>query len=116
MNRIWQRGVRMAAVAMVLSASMVALAQDKLAETGLATAPALHVKAPLLADAVANFECELVDIVKPGDCPLIFGRVLAAHVNSDADLRRLYTVGAGHVMGGVRVLPATVVRPPASGV
>ena len=86
--------------------------RDKLAEAGLATAPALHVPAPLLADAVANFECELVDIVQPGDCPLIFGRVLAAHVNTDPDLRRLYTVGSGHVMGGIRVVPETVTRPP----
>jgi hypothetical protein len=45
--------------------------RDKLAEAGLATAPALRVPAPLLADAVANFECELVDVVKPGDCPLM---------------------------------------------
>ena len=81
--------------------------RDKLAETGLATMPGLHSSAPLLADAIANFECELVDIVKPGDCPLIFGRVLAAHVNTDPGLQRLYTVGPGHVMGGVRVLPDT---------
>ena len=88
--------------------------RDKLAEAGLATAPALHVPAPLLADAVANFECEMVEIVQPGDCPLIFGRVLAAHVNTDPELKRLYTVGPGHVMGGVRMVPDTVVRPPAS--
>lgn len=85
--------------------------RDKLTETGLATAPAMHVAAPLLADAVANFECELVDIVQPGDCPLVFGRVLAAHVNTDAGLRRLYTVGPGHIMGGVRVAMETVIQP-----
>lgn len=88
--------------------------RNKLAETGLATAAALHVRAPLLADAVANFECELVNIVQPGDCPLIFGRVLAAHVNTDPVLRRLYTVGPGHAMGGVRAVERTVTRPPAS--
>ena len=88
--------------------------RDKLAETGLATMPALHVAAPLLTDAVANFECELADIVQPGDCPLIFGRVVAAHVHTDPDLRRLYTVALGHVMGGIRVLPDTVTRPPAA--
>lgn len=87
--------------------------RDKLAETGLATAPARHVAAPLLADAVANFECELAEIAHPGDCPLVFGRVVAAHVNSDPGLRRLYTVGPGHTMGGVRVAPDTIVRPQA---
>jgi flavin reductase (DIM6/NTAB) family NADH-FMN oxidoreductase RutF len=85
--------------------------RDKLAETGLATTPAGQVAAPLLTDAVANFECALADIVQPGDCPLLFGRVLAAHVNSDAGLQRLYTVGPGHAMGGVRALPDTLVRP-----
>jgi flavin reductase (DIM6/NTAB) family NADH-FMN oxidoreductase RutF len=89
--------------------------RDKLAETGLATTPALRIAAPLLSDAVANFECELADIVQPGDCPLIFGRVLAAHVNTDSDLRRLYTVGPGHTMAGVRALPESMVRPPAAG-
>ena len=85
--------------------------RDKLAETGLATAAATRVSAPLLSDAVANFECELVQIVQPGDCPLVFGRVVAAHVNADPELRRLYTVAEGLVMGGVRVLPDTLVRP-----
>lgn len=85
--------------------------RDKLAETGLATAAATRVSAPLLTDAVANFECELADIVQPGDCPLVFGRVVAAHLNADPELHRLYTVASGHVMAGVRVLPETLVRP-----
>lgn len=87
--------------------------RDKLAETGLATTPARHIAAPLLAEAVANFECELVDIVKPGDCPIVFGRVLAAHVNADPELKRLYTVAAGHALGAVRVVESSIVRPPA---
>ena len=86
-------------------------ATDKFALTKLATAPATRVAAPLLADAVANFECELAEIVRPGDCPVVFGRVLAAHVNVDADVRRLYTVAPGHVMAGVRPLEATLTRP-----
>jgi flavin reductase (DIM6/NTAB) family NADH-FMN oxidoreductase RutF len=85
--------------------------RDKLAETGLATTPATRIAAPLLADAVANFECELADIFQPGDCPLVIGRVVAAHVNADPDLRRLYTVAPGHTMAGVRVVPGTVVKP-----
>ena len=76
--------------------------RDKLAECGLATQKASRVAAPLIADAVANFECELVNVYKPGDCPLIVGRVIAAHENRDAKVRRLYTVGPGHAMGGVR--------------
>ena len=87
--------------------------RDKLTETGLATAPATHVRAPLLADAVANFECELAEIVQPGDCPLVFGRVVAAHVNTDPGLQRLYTVGPGHVMAGVRIVAETLVKPAA---
>lgn len=77
---------------------------DKLAESGLGVQPAIKIKAPLIAGAVANFECQLVDIYRPGDCPLIIGRVVAAHENADSGIRRLYTVGAGHKMGGVRPL------------
>lgn len=86
--------------------------RDKLAETGLATSPAARVSAPLLNDAVANFECELADIVQPGDCPVIFGRVVAAHINTDPGVKRLYTVGSGHTMGGVQVISGTVTTPP----
>jgi flavin reductase (DIM6/NTAB) family NADH-FMN oxidoreductase RutF len=77
--------------------------EDKLAACGIATRKAALVKAPLLADAVANFECRLVDIYQPGDCPIAIGKVIAAHVNCDPAVRRLYTVGKGHVMAGVRV-------------
>jgi flavin reductase (DIM6/NTAB) family NADH-FMN oxidoreductase RutF len=64
--------------------------RDKLAEAGLATQKASKVRAPLIADAVANFECRLVKIVKPGDCPLIVGRIVAAHENRNRTLKRLY--------------------------
>lgn len=63
---------------------------DKIAATGLALQKASKVKAPLLADAVANFECRLVAITKPGDCPLIVGQVIAAHANTNKKLKRLY--------------------------
>lgn len=78
--------------------------RDKLAESGLRTQTAALVQAPLLADAVANFECELVTIVKPGDCPVVIGQVVAAHVNEDASLKRLYTLAPQHVMGGVEAV------------
>ena len=75
---------------------------DKFAACRLATQGAAVVKAPLVADAVANFECKLVEITRPGDCPLIVGRVVAAHVNTRKSLRRLYTVGKGYKLASVR--------------
>ena len=75
---------------------------DKFAECGLRTQAAAVVKAPLVRDAVANFECRLVEITRPGDCPLIVGQVVAAHVNTKKSLRRLYTVGKGYRLTGVR--------------
>lgn len=77
--------------------------RDKLAEAGLKTQAALKVKAPLLADAVANFECELADTYTPGDCVLVIGKVLAAHENSDPSIKRVYTVGKNHLMGSLRI-------------
>ena len=76
--------------------------RDKIRECGLKIQKALKVCAPLIADAVANFECKLVDVFKPGDCPLVIGRVVAAHENRSPSVRRLYTVGSGHTMGVVR--------------
>lgn len=77
---------------------------DKIAGSGLRIQPADKVKAPLIADAVANFECELVAIYQPGDCPLIIGKVVATHENVNAGVKRLYTVAAGYKMAGVRTL------------
>jgi len=78
--------------------------RDKLTEAGIRTEAATAVKAPLVADAVANFECVLVEITRPGDCPLIVGKVVAAHANPDASLRRLYALGEGQgeSLGGLR--------------
>jgi flavin reductase (DIM6/NTAB) family NADH-FMN oxidoreductase RutF len=56
----------------------------------------------LIADAVANFECKLDNIYQPGDCPLVVGKVIAAHENKDAKIKRLYTVDAGYKLSGVR--------------
>ncbi|MDD5484312.1 MAG: flavin reductase family protein [Kiritimatiellae bacterium] len=75
---------------------------DKIAASGLRLQKAGKVRAPLLADAVANFECKLVRVYRPGDCPLVVGEVVAAHENKNAGLKRLYTVGAGYKMAGVR--------------
>lgn len=75
---------------------------DKIKAGGFAAAKASAVSAPLLSDAVVNLECRLVKIYKPGDCPVIIGRVVAAHQNADRRLKRLYTVGKNHTMGSVR--------------
>ena len=75
--------------------------KDKFAEAGLSVQDGTAVKAPLIRDAVANFECMLLQVVKPGDCPLVIGQVVAAHVNEDETVRRLYTLAKGYVLGGV---------------
>lgn len=74
---------------------------DKFAITRLRTQPAVVVRAPLLADAVANFECRLRRVVRPGDCPILFGEVMAAHVNVNPRLRRLYNWGRNYTLTGV---------------
>ena len=79
---------------------------DKFKACGLKTFKASRVKAPLIAGAVANFECKLVRITKPGNCPIVFGRVIAAHVHSSPAVKRLYTVGKGYRMAGVRPISA----------
>jgi flavin reductase (DIM6/NTAB) family NADH-FMN oxidoreductase RutF len=57
-----------------------------------------------LSDAVANFECRLVGEMETGDHFIFVGEVVRCHVNEDT-LDRLYTVGPGHVLGGLpRVL------------
>ena len=75
---------------------------DKFEDSGLAVQKAVKVKSPLVRDAVANFECRLAKIYKPGDCPIVIGEVISAHVNRNASLKRLYTVGKGHKLAGVR--------------
>jgi len=73
---------------------------DKFAEAGTAVSPATDVRTVLLDEAVANFECKLVDQTETGDHIVLFGRVLAAHRNPDRT-ERLYTVAPGFKLGGV---------------
>ena len=63
---------------------------DKLAESGVQTAPAVAIDGVLLADAVANFECRLAGV----------GEVVQAHRN-ERPVNRLYTVGPNYKMGGL---------------
>jgi len=71
---------------------------DKLAEFNCKTAPAEAIDSLLLADAVANFECELESETEAGDHIIFLGRVVCSHVNTEPK-KRLYTVGPGHKMG-----------------
>lgn len=74
---------------------------EKVPLSGLTTQDGAKVKAPLLADAIANFECELVEITKPGNCPLIVGKVVAAHENAEPGRKRLFNTGKGYKLGGI---------------
>lgn len=75
--------------------------EDKGTRSGLSFSPASQVRPPLLTDAVANFECRLVDIVRPGNCPLVIGQIVAAHVNVDDEVKRLYNLDKGYRLGGL---------------
>ena len=53
---------------------------DKFTEFGLTAAPAAKVKAPLIAECYANFECELVDTSLINRYSLFVFEVVKAHV------------------------------------
>jgi flavin reductase (DIM6/NTAB) family NADH-FMN oxidoreductase RutF len=74
---------------------------DKLVLSGVKTSPAKKVKSLLLDDAVANFECRLTGELETGDHVIFAGEIVASHVNPDAP-GRLYTVGKGYILAGVR--------------
>ena len=74
---------------------------DKLALSGAKTSPAKTVDCVLLDDAVANFECRLAGELRTGDHVIFTGEIVASHLNPDAP-GRLYTVGKGYIMAGVR--------------
>ncbi len=79
---------------------------DKLAERNTPTRPAAEIDCVLLSEAVANFECVLESELKTGDHVIFAGRVVAAHVNEQEGLQRLYTLGPGYQMGAVSPQPA----------
>jgi flavin reductase (DIM6/NTAB) family NADH-FMN oxidoreductase RutF len=66
---------------------------DKLTECGTNTQPASEIDSLLLADAVANFECRLESEHEAGDHVIFVGRVVASHMNADAAVHRLYSLG-----------------------
>ncbi|MBR2374158.1 MAG: flavin reductase family protein [Lentisphaeria bacterium] len=70
--------------------------EDKGKNSGLEFLPGTETSVPILADAVANFECKLVAEYRPGNCPLVTGEVIASHVNTDASVLRLVNWGPGY--------------------
>ena len=74
---------------------------DKLAERRTKTLPAAAIDGLLLADAMANFECKMESETPTGDHVVVIGRVVASHMNANANGSRLYTLGDG-TMGGVK--------------
>lgn len=66
---------------------------DKLERGGTRIVPATKIDSVLMLDAVANFECELAGEFVTGDHSIFIGKIVAAHINSDPDLRRIYAFG-----------------------
>jgi flavin reductase ActVB len=74
---------------------------DKLTECPIRTQPAHEIEGVIARDALANFECTLEAEHPAGDHVVLFGRVVAAHVNEDESLARLFTIGKGYRLGRV---------------
>ena len=68
---------------------------DKLVALGTPTQPATEIDCVLLSDAVANYECVLEGELLTGDHVIFVGRVVAAHINQDAQISRIYNLGGG---------------------
>ncbi len=66
---------------------------DKLVRGGTRIVPASKIDSVLMTDALANFECELAGEFVTGDHSIFVGRIVAAHVNNDRNVRRIYAFG-----------------------
>jgi flavin reductase (DIM6/NTAB) family NADH-FMN oxidoreductase RutF len=90
---------------MVRAAADLPYEQSEFDFSGLTPAPARHVRAALVREAAVNIECRVRQIVPIGDGPgagqVVFGDVLAAHVDDSilnakgdaVDPHKLRTVG-----------------------
>lgn len=89
---------------MVRSAAALEYGQSEFDFAGLTPRPARHVKAPLVGESPVNIECRLWQVVHTGDQPgsaqVVFGHVLAIHVDerlldqrNQVDPRKLRAVG-----------------------
>jgi flavin reductase (DIM6/NTAB) family NADH-FMN oxidoreductase RutF len=67
---------------------------DKFAKFGLTPLKAMHVRAPLIAECLANIECRVADIVERHDIVVLEG--LAAHIDGAREEKRLiHAIGDG---------------------
>ncbi len=75
--------------------------EDKFKQGGIARDKAWKVNAPLLRDAVANFECKVKSEVDAGDHVLFVGEVVEAHVDKNAITRgnKLFNKGGREFLG-----------------
>ena len=75
--------------------------EDKFAITKLAKDRAWKVKAPLVRDAIANFECKVVSHADAGDHVVFVGEVLEAHVDKAAleKEKKMYNKGDREFVG-----------------
>jgi len=67
---------------------------DKFAKFGLTRAVAAHVRAPLLADCLANIECRVADVVAGHNIVVLSG-LAAWYDPAHGDKRMLHAVGDG---------------------
>lgn len=76
---------------------------DKFAKFGLTPLPAQHVRAPLIAECLANIECRVVDVIEPYSIVLLEG-VAAYFDDARTEKRMLHAVGDGtFVVDGRRI-------------
>ncbi len=73
---------------------------DKFAEFKCEIQPAQEIDSLLLADAVANFECNLESQMIAGDHVIYVAEIVAAHTNTEP-AKRLYVTDPNHKLGGV---------------
>lgn len=57
--------------------------KDKIAQLGLTTAPAKHIRSPLIVECPVSIECRLHGIQPMGDHDLVIGEVLVEHIDED---------------------------------
>jgi flavin reductase (DIM6/NTAB) family NADH-FMN oxidoreductase RutF len=72
---------------------------EKLAQTDLEITVAKCVKAPLLTEMVASFECRVTQTIETGDHTVFVGEVAAAHASDGSLGRGLYDFGLGLLRG-----------------
>ncbi|MGD9866115.1 MAG: flavin reductase family protein [Pseudodonghicola sp.] len=85
-------------------------ATDKFAKFGLTRGAAKHVKAPLIADCLANIECRVAEIIEPYNIVVLEG--LAAWIDpARAERRMLHAVGDGtFIVDGERLDRSAMMR------